>query len=169
MNSTPANVHLRPMTKVEFEIYRLQVVDQLTKAAHQAYGALGITEIVARSIAEKELSELGGFGAKNNHTFAILNDDDQNVGSLWLFFRGEGEQKTPYLNDLFIAPEFRKHGMGKQALLLLEAELKSQGIKNNIAVHIIGDFNEAAIRLFKSSGYSVTMIKMEKADYFLKD
>jgi len=48
------------------------------------------------------------------------------------------------------------------SLALFEAELRSQGIKNNIAVHIVGDFNEAAIRLFKSSGYMAFAVMMEK-------
>jgi GNAT superfamily N-acetyltransferase len=96
------------------------------------------------------------------YRFTLLNDDAKNIGSLWIFIRGEGKQKTPYLADLFIAPEFRRRGIGKQTLSLLETELKSQGIRNNIAVHIIGDFNEAAIRLFRSTGYFVTAIMMEK-------
>jgi len=153
-----SNVRLRPMNKEEFEIYRDQVIDQFTKDANRA---MGINEAIAKRIVIEELSEIGDFGSKNNHPFTLLNNE-KNIGSLWLFFRGEGEQKTPYLNDLFIAPDYRGQGFGKEALSLLEAELKSQGIGNNIAVHIIGDFNKAAIRLFKSSGYFVTAIKMEK-------
>ena len=126
--------------------------------------AYPISEEDAKIIAEQDLSEIthDGYETKNNYCFAILNCDTKMIGSLWLFLRGEGEQKTPYLVDLFIAPKFRNQGNGKQALSLLETELKFLGIKNNIAVHVIGDFNEAAIRLFRSSGYFVTTIKLEK-------
>jgi GNAT superfamily N-acetyltransferase len=155
------NVRLRPMTKEEFEIYLAQFRDRIVKDAMRA---CGITEAEAKRIAKIDLSEItrDGFETKNNYWFTLLSDEAKNIGSLWFSLRGEGEQQTPYLTDLFIDPDFRGKGIGKQALSLFDTELKSRGIKNNIAVHIIGDFNEAAIRLFRSSGFFVTAIMMEK-------
>ena len=155
------NVRLKQMSKLEFEISLAQFRDRITKDAMKA---CGITEEKAKKIVESDLSRIGqdGFETKNNSWYSILNDNGKNIGSLWLFFRGEGDQQTPYLTDLILAPDFRGKGLGKQVLSLLESELKSQGIKNNIAVHIIGDFNISAIKLFKSSGYFVTGIKMER-------
>ena len=152
------SIRMRPMTKEEFEIYLAHFRDRLLKDGMRA---CRVTEVEAKRIIEKDLGAIDGFEEKNSHRFTLLNGDDT-VGSLWLHFRGEGQTRTPYLVDLVVVPELRGQGVGKQALALLEAELKSQGIKNNIAVHLVGDFNERAIRLFRSSGYFVTGIMMEK-------
>jgi GNAT superfamily N-acetyltransferase len=159
--ATLNNIRLRPMIKEEFEIYLAQFRDRLLKDGMKA---CRVTEAEGKSIVEKDLSHIDrdGFETKNNFWFTLLNEDSKNVGSLWLSIKGEGETRIPYLGDLFVDPDFRGQGIGKQALLLLETELKSWGIKNNIAAHIVGDFNEAAIKLFKSSGYFITAIMMEK-------
>ena len=155
------NILLRPKTKEEFEIYYVQFCDRILK---DVIRLSGVTEVEGKRILEEDLSEMAGdgFETANRYWFTILGDDAKSIGSLWLSVRGEGEKTTPYLSDLYIEPSFRGKGIGKQVLSLLDIELKSRGLKNNIRVHIIGDFNESAIRLFKSSGYFVHGILMEK-------
>lgn len=150
------------MKKEEFEIYFFEFRDRIIKDAMRS---LRLTETVAKKIVEKDFRDIDsdGFKTKNTYWFTLVSDESKNIGSLWFTIRGEREQQTPYLTDLYIAPDFRNKGFGKQALALLEIELKSRGIKNNIAVHIIGELNQNAIRLFRSSGYFVTSILMEKS------
>jgi GNAT superfamily N-acetyltransferase len=154
-------LHLRPMTHAEFEIYFAQFRVQLFNDSKK-------TGLVSAELAKKHVDQdlieniPDGFETKNNYWLTIANEDAKNLGSIWYALKGEGEKQTAYLGDIVVAPDFRRMGVGKQALALFEAEIKSSGIKNNIAVHIIGDFNEAAIKLFKLSGYFTSDIMMEK-------
>jgi len=156
-----STLSFRSMTKEEFEIYFARLQKQLFSDAMRTNIA---TEAEVNRWLEIDFLEINRdrFETKNNYWLMLLKDDTESIGSLWYSFRGEGDNKTPYLADLYVVPEFRGQGIAKKALALFEAELKSQGIKNNIAVHIVGDFNEAAIRLFKSSGYFASAVLMEK-------
>jgi ribosomal protein S18 acetylase RimI-like enzyme len=156
------NLSLQPMTKEEFDSYLVQLRDRFIEEGVITYRA---TEAEIKKIVDMELNEINEYEAKNSHPFMISSENVKNIGSLWLFFRGEGEKQTPYLADVIINPDFRRQGIGKKALSLLEAELKSRGIKNNIAVHVVGDLNAAAVALFRSKGYFVTAILMEKCNY----
>lgn len=155
------NVRFRSMTEEEFEVCLARLREQMFSDAMKT--KIG-SEVEVKQYVEKDFRDClpDGFQTKNNRWLMILDDEARSIGSIWYSFRGEGDKKTPYLGDFYIAPEFRRLGFGKQALSLFEAELKSQGIKNNIAVHIVGDFNNAAIRLFKSSGYCTSAVLMEK-------
>ena len=149
------------MTKAEFEIsfarHRKQILNDAMKTNIP-------TEAQANQYFEMDMNDIlpDGFETKNHYWSTILNDESQEIGTLWHSFRGEGEKKTPYLGDIYIAPEFRRQGYGKKALELFESNLKAQGIKNNIGVHIVGDTNVAANQLCKSCGYSTFAIHMEK-------
>jgi ribosomal protein S18 acetylase RimI-like enzyme len=149
------------MTEEEFRIYYPRFREQILSDAIRT----GLyTEAVAKKHVDQDLREFDrdGLATKNNYWLKIENGNTKDLGSLWYSIRGERENQTPYLGDIVIAPEFRRQGIATQALALLEAEIKSRGIKNNMAVHIVGDFNEAAIRLFKSSGYLASAIIFEK-------
>lgn len=155
------DIHFRPMNKEEFAFYLNQLLNRIAK---DAVRACNVPEDQALRIAKKDLTDAlrDGIETKDSFPFIIIGNENAIVGYLWLSVRGEGEQETPYLTDLFITPHFRGQGLGKKALTLLETELRSRGIAQNIAVHVLGDFNEAALKLFKGSGYFVTSILMEK-------
>ena len=154
-------MEFKPMTKFEFEIFIERHLKQLFNDAMKTKIA---TETEVNRYLEMDMNNIipDGFETPNHYWLKILNNNSEEVGAIWHSFRGKGERKTPYLGDIYIAPEFRRQGYAKNAFTQYEMELKSQGIKNNIAVHLVGDFNEAAISLCRSCGFNVSGIPMEK-------
>jgi len=59
-----------------------------------------------------------------------------------------------------VQPEFRGHGYGRAALLLLEPLARELGY-DAIRLHVFGD-NEVARRLYRSTGYTETDVSMLK-------
>lgn len=83
--------------------------------------------------------------------------EDRRVGFLW-FAR---QQNTAYLYDLYIFPEFRRQGCGRQAMQLLDQAAQALGF-TGIALHVFGD-NPGARDLYLAAGYRITDWNMRKA------
>jgi RimJ/RimL family protein N-acetyltransferase len=66
--------------------------------------------------------------------------------------------QTQYLR--YLNPDVRGKGFSKEVMVLLESEVKKQGL-SSIGLHVFGH-NKTAIRLYEKSGYRVTNQVMMK-------
>jgi ribosomal protein S18 acetylase RimI-like enzyme len=78
------------------------------------------------------------------------------VGYLWFGRKAQ----TAYLYDIYIYPEQRRRGYGRQAMQGLEQAAAALGF-STISLHVFGQ-NEAAAALYRSLGYAVTDLNMRK-------
>lgn len=96
-----------------------------------------------------------------NHGLFVL-DDGAPIGFLWLVIcenTWTGE-RYGYINNLYLTPAQRAHGLGGELMEQSETWFKSRRIKRvRLTVTIA---NEAACRLYQSRGYEVTRWEMEK-------
>ncbi|WP_322182859.1 GNAT family N-acetyltransferase [Neglectibacter caecimuris] len=69
-------------------------------------------------------------------------------------------RKTGHIDDLYVAPEFRRRGIA--SLLYREAERlgKERGVSH--LTLMVWSFNEGAMELYKKLGFSPVLINMEK-------
>lgn len=84
----------------------------------------------------------------------LVCDDERVVGYLALTFGYSLEYggRDAFVDELFIAPSHRNHGMGRKALLFAEAASPALGIK---AIHVeVKRGNHAAQRLYRSRGFN---------------
>lgn len=70
---------------------------------------------------------------------------------LTLGFSLEFEGKDAFVDELFVAPEHRGHGLGRAALRLLESAAAELGVR---ALHLeVGPDNESATLLYRRAGF----------------
>ncbi|UCG03164.1 MAG: GNAT family N-acetyltransferase [Candidatus Heimdallarchaeota archaeon] len=119
------------------ELFKFNFEDGL-KQAELAYG---------RSLPQ-------GFKTPNRFFSFITTNFSERVGYIWFWPSPESFMKDAFLiADLVIFEEFRRKGFAKQALLLLEKEVKLSGL-NKIALHVFKQ-NKIAKYLYESVGYEV--------------
>ena len=149
---------LQKMTLNEYEIFRANCISLYIK---EKIRANGFTEEEATKIANDDFNRIlpDGFNSKNNFLLALVFDNSC-VGHLWYCIRGIEKIKRAFICDIFINENSRGKGLGRKAMTLLESEVKSQNI-SKIELHAFGH-NEIAINLYKSLGYIITDVNMEK-------
>jgi ribosomal protein S18 acetylase RimI-like enzyme len=94
--------------------------------------------------------------------FAVEDGETgERVGDLWFAERDtEFEGKVAFVYSIEIVEGFRGRGFGRQAMLLLEDEVRSRGLEH-IALNVFGG-NEVARSLYRSLGYAETAVWMRK-------
>lgn len=152
-------IELRDMTEKEYTSFRKQSLEDYKKDKMRANG---YTEEEALQISKDSFLHFlpEGFYSKDN--FLLMLEDEKNniVGHLWYCIQGAENNRKSYICDILIYEEFRGKGFGKSSMLALEEHVKKKGILH-IGLHVFG-FNDIAISLYRSLGYEVTDLNMEK-------
>jgi ribosomal protein S18 acetylase RimI-like enzyme len=71
-----------------------------------------------------------------------------------------GLRRVLFVWNIRIDESHRGRGVGKQAMLLAEAEARTRGL-THIGLNVMGG-NETARQLYRSLGYTETFVSMEK-------
>ena len=152
-------IKFRKMTEEEFEAFSVETRERYK---NDKIRANGFTEEKARKIAEEGFAKIlpNGLDSKDNFLFTLVDEKSNGIGHLWYCIRGTSNNRNAFIADIFICEGCRGKGFGRQAMTLLESEVKPQGF-NRIGLHVFG-FNQPAIKLYKSLGYEVTDLVMEK-------
>ena len=153
-------LQLRPMTEAEFEAYKTWEVDDYAQEIANNY-RLSVEE--ARTSASKQINSTLGQGLLTpNHFFYLIilavKTGKSNLGYLWIEL-GE-DQRSCFIYDIYLHPEFRHQGWGRKTLELLETKMKQRGV-NKIGLHVFSS-NNTAKDLYTKLGYLVTGWNMQK-------
>ena len=85
----------------------------------------------------------------------------ERVGDLWFAERdSDFGDKAAFIYSIEIFEEFRGRGLGRQAMLALEDEVRPRGL-SRIALNVFGG-NDVARSLYRSVGYAETAVFMSK-------
>ncbi|HTJ66636.1 MAG TPA: GNAT family N-acetyltransferase [Actinospica sp.] len=104
-----------------------------------------------------------GLDTADHHLLTAENEAGEAVGNAWI---GPDPNQTTdtsnnaLLYDINVFEPFRRHGYGKAMLAAAETLVAAEG-RTSLALNVVGD-NEAAIALYRSSGYTVTAMSMRK-------
>lgn len=102
-----------------------------------------------------------GVETENQALFELASDDeDDAVGALWLAVIDDAGTRKGFIYDLWIRPDVRRRGLGRQAMREAEAWARAQGLEA-LSLHVFGE-NSAALSLYQNSGYRITNINMTK-------
>ena len=82
------------------------------------------------------------------------------AGRLWLGFESGNPGGSGFIYDVYIEETYRRRGIARGAMLLLENEARSLGAAK-LALHTFG-YNSAARALYEGLGYEITNINMAK-------
>ena len=87
-------------------------------------------------------------------------DADGVVGRVWIELEHSGGPEA-WIDDIEIDAQFRGRGLGRELLAAAEQVVRERGISRiGLNVHA---WNEVARRLYASSGYELTSVRMRKS------
>lgn len=86
--------------------------------------------------------------------------DGPRVGHLWFAVQAQPGQRTAFVYDVEVQPAYRRQGHARRAFEALESLAAGLGA-TQIGLHVFG-FNTAAQALYRSLGYAVTSLNMNK-------
>jgi ribosomal protein S18 acetylase RimI-like enzyme len=154
------DLRLRPLREDEFDDY---VTRGRASYARDMIDQGGIPEQAARAKAERDWQNLlpEGLSSPGQYLFALEDTaSGERVGDLWLAERDSDFGKGAFIYSIEVFEAFRGRGFGRQAMLLLEDEVRAQGL-SRVALNVFGG-NDVARSLYRSVGYSETAVFMSK-------
>ena len=155
------DIALRPLREDELPDYLSR---GQTSYARDMVAQAGIPEAAARAKAEHDWQHLlpDGLASAGQFLFALEDrSSGERVGDLWFAERdSDFGGKGAFIYSIEIFEEFRGRGLGRQAMLLLEDEVRSRGL-DRITLNVFGG-NDVARRLYRSTGYAETAVFMSK-------
>jgi ribosomal protein S18 acetylase RimI-like enzyme len=148
---TPS-VRLVPLTGEEFD--RWSELSVAGFAADQvAAGVLAEPEATAyaRGALADQLPD--GLATPLQHLFAVRDDEDRGIGSLWLRVRPLSTEVEAFVLDIELSPEFRGRGLGRATMLAAQRSARDLGA-SVMRLNVFGH-NARARRLYASLGFQV--------------
>ena len=104
-----------------------------------------------------------GLETAGHHLLTAENGSGQAVGNAWVGpdpSQAAGAVSAAWLYDINVFAPFRRHGYGAAILAGVEELIAREG-RTVLGLNVVGD-NEAAIALYRRSGYDVTSMTMRK-------
>lgn len=150
---------LRPLTDAEYEAWLAAIVPSYA-ADKVATGVWAADEAVEKSRQEYAGLLPQGRQTPGHHHYAVVGDDGQPVGSLWIAEAQRPGRRVAYVYDVTITPEHRRRGHALRAFQALEGEVARLGLAG-IALHVFGH-NTAAQALYAKLGFEPTNINLYK-------
>jgi ribosomal protein S18 acetylase RimI-like enzyme len=105
----------------------------------------------------------GGVAGAGHWLYAIEDGEGTRVGVLWLGepFGGDADADALWVYDIEIVPDHRGRGLGRDTMLLAEAEARRLG-RRRIKLNVFAR-NAVARALYRSLGFEEMAIQMSKA------
>lgn len=114
-----------------------------------------------RALADLKASLPQGVDTPNNYLFHIMaTPKDVAVGHIWCAIQDNYGQRSAFVYDVEIKPEFRRQGFATAAFKAIQTHVAALGIES-IGLHVFA-FNEEAIALYRQLGFQVTGVNMQK-------
>ncbi|MEZ9108406.1 GNAT family N-acetyltransferase [Vibrio cyclitrophicus] len=149
-------IKLRPMTSSEYPAYCDYFIDDYSREIIENYGHSLDRAI---ELANQDLLRSFPNGLEtNDHALLCVESGSELVGYLWHSINAA--DKSTFIYDFFIFPNFRNNGYGKLAISVLESQLKSVGIEQ-IKLRVAYQ-NQRALKLYQEIGFAISGYNMSK-------
>ena len=110
---------------MQYRIYKEADIGGLASAMSKAYSEEPWNEQWNQERAVRRVQAILG----NYQSIGLVAEDDGViVGGLLGFVDPYADEDFFYVSEIFVVPEYKKHGIGKNLLKELEEEIKKQGI-----------------------------------------
>lgn len=149
-------IKLRPMTSSEYPAYCDYFIDDYSREIVENYGHSLDRAI---ELANQDLLRSFPNGLEtNDHALLCIESGSELVGYLWHSI--SAADKSTFIYDFFIFPNFRNNGYGKLTISVLESQLKSVGIEQ-IKLRVAYQ-NQRALKLYQEVGFAISGYNMSK-------
>lgn len=153
-------IGLTPMTDTEYNNF-LEILVSGYAEDNIESGRWSKEVAFKRSKTELDKDLPQGLETPNNHILIIRNMKmGIGVGHLWVKITENFGEKSAWISDVYIIPEFRRRGFAKAAFKSLDIFSKKLGV-TSIGLHVFSH-NDAAQALYRKLGYDTTGINMIK-------
>ena len=153
-----AGLSLRPMSQEEYVVWRER--SEREYAAEIATSRdLGPEDAEAASRGEFAQLLPDGLASADMHLFTAVVDDAP-VGIGWFELRQRASGVSAWIFDIRLDEERRGRGLGRLLLDALHDAARALGA-TSMTLNVFGD-NTTAVRLYESSGYTVTAQQMRR-------
>jgi ribosomal protein S18 acetylase RimI-like enzyme len=151
-------IRINPMSEDQFNSFLKTSVDNYAQEKIKAEN-LSIEDgyKIANTTFDSLLPQ--GLLTKSQYLYFVFNYD-QEIGWFWFGKKVEGKKEFGYIYDIYLLPEHRGKGYGKNLMSVIESEIKSLGFKT-IRLQVFGH-NTIAQKLYLNSGFHITNIMMNK-------
>jgi len=144
------------MTQDEYDVWRERSVREY------AVDIAKSRDLDAESAAAQSAGEFAellpeGLSSRDMHLWTAVVGDDT-VGMGWFELRQRASGVSAWIYDISVDPARRGRGVGRGLLGALHDAARGLGA-SSMTLNVFGD-NTAAIRLYESSGYTVTAQQM---------
>lgn len=152
---------LRPMRDTEYPAYLDYFIPNYAVEISSNYG---LSESASLAQAKREIAADLPDGV-NTHGQVLLCLIDQSdaceklIGYLW--YKPDATMRSAFISDFHVLVPYQGQGLGKQALEILESELKDKGFEQ-IKLRVAQD-NKRARHVYEVTGFRVTGVNMSKA------
>ncbi|SFD40565.1 Protein N-acetyltransferase, RimJ/RimL family [Lentibacillus persicus] len=155
-------ITFQPMDEEQFNAY---YATKLHAYAREHVKAGNWDKGEALEKAEKQFKLLlpEGVETEDHHLFIIKNDDES-IGTIWLYVKQTGQDKQAFIYDVELDENQRGKGYGTRTMAALEEYAKSQSI-SRIGLHVFAH-NERALKLYQKMGYETKSYQMSKTIFF---
>lgn len=151
---------MTPMSIADFERFRQSsAVDYVQQCRLTGLPSLATT--LTGTFASLDALLPQGPATPGHHLMLLQEQDGKQIGVLWYGEMLEEETTSAFLYDLWIDPPWRRRGFARQALKLLQEEIRRRGISSlslNVFAH-----NEAAQALYREAGFVASEITMVRS------
>lgn len=157
---TVQKVTLRPMTPTEYEAATEHREAESLRALSRFMPEELARERVRRGTA-RFLPD--GLATDGHHLLTAENEAGEAVGNAWVGpdpSQAGANASAAWLYDINVFAPFRRRGYGTAILAAAEALIAAEGM-TVLGLNVVGD-NEAAIALYRRSGYDVSSMSMRK-------
>ncbi len=147
------------MTAAEFDVWRERIEKEYADEVAEAM------RLTPEEAARKSAISFDGYlpdGVDTpNHTISVVEDSDgSEVGFLWIAIEQMDGRNRLFVYDIEISPDERGRGLGREAMLLVEAEARAHGV-GRIELNVWPS-NHVARALYRSLDFEETSIGMTK-------
>jgi ribosomal protein S18 acetylase RimI-like enzyme len=150
---------LRPFTAEEIAEYAVHL---RTMYAAELREHLFLDDAAATARAERTANDTfpDGTVAPGNWIYAVEDGEGTRVGLLWLGEPFDGEAESLWVYDIEVHPDHRGRGLGRDAMLLAEAQARLHG-RSRIKLNVFAR-NTVARALYRSLGFEEMAVQMTK-------
>ena len=152
------DVSLRPMSQEEYDAWRERSV---LEYAAEITTSRDLDPEAAAAASAGEFAQLlpDGLASPDMHLFTAVVDGEP-VGIGWFELRQRASGVSAWIFDIRLDEERRGEGLGRRLLDALHEAARGLGA-TSMTLNVFGD-NPTAIRLYESSGYTVTAQQMRR-------
>lgn len=152
------SARLRPLRDDELPAFRESSQRGYAESIEQSGG---MPRDLAREKAQRDFESLWPDGRPGpDQWLYAVQDDDVDVGYLWLAERDNQGRKVIWIYNIEIDEQHRGRGLGREAMRLAEGEARARGL-GRVELNVFGG-NEVARNLYRSLGYEESAVWMGK-------